>query len=85
MAKQRGTVDLYLSTRELLKLIIAMPGNGRSQPVMIDILVRAEAARVGLIEGPKLEGKCPECGDDLQVDLVGGTKHCVNLVCDYRC
>lgn len=61
MAKPRVTVDIYVETRDLLKRIVAMPDNGRSKPVQMDILVRAEAARLGLIEGPK-QGKCPDCG-----------------------
>ncbi len=61
----RTGVDIKTSTRDLLKRIIAMPGNGRSATAMMDILVRDEAARVGLIEEPKCESSvCPNLGCD---------------------
>ncbi len=104
MASKRPTtrtaVDIYTSTRDLLKRIKAMPGNGRSCPVIMDILVRDEAVRLGLIEAPGAtnldekaccesfcsdEGKCPKCGEDLFLDLVGGAKYCRNRACCYRC
>jgi len=69
MASKRPTtrtaVDIYTSTRDLLKRIKAMPGNGRSCPVIMDILVRDEAVRLGLIEAPAsiiISGPAPEPG-----------------------
>ncbi|KKM82827.1 hypothetical protein LCGC14_1315490 [marine sediment metagenome] len=90
MAKKRPTnctaINMYKPTRDLLNQIIAMPGNGRSAPVMMHILVRAEAARLGLIEGPERKGNfCPKCDHILGIDLEADKLICGNPACTYRC
>lgn len=77
-AKTYTTVSLLTSTRDLLRRIVAMPGNGRTVPVQMDVLVRAEAVRVGLIEE-----LCPKCGELFGLPTKTDAKCCVNPACDY--
>ncbi|KKM92476.1 hypothetical protein LCGC14_1218060 [marine sediment metagenome] len=83
MPEQRTTIQIFKSTHRLLARIIAMPDNGRKVPMQVDILVRAEAARLGLIlhnsETGSSIGPCPD--DSILADDVGRDDRPLTGIC----